>query len=181
MEDEQLYFSKRRPTKCPACGSREVVRIVYGYPGPELVQDAESGKVTLGGCCVSGFDPSWQCLECEAAIYPETLKGQMTPDLRTFVEEQHWTFAKTMPEWPHEYIVRDRVDEELFERLVIHIREHGVEGRFYEKVITYYEEAGLVYWTMGAPLRETFIVNRCWSEDTYERRLAGGALPVVRW
>ena len=119
--------------------------------------------------------------ECEAFIYPETLKGQMTPDLRTFVEEQHWTFAKTMREWPHEYIVRDRVDEELFERLAIHIREHGVEGRFYEKVITYYEEAGLVYWTMGAPLRETFIVNRCWSEDTYERRLAEGALPVVRW
>jgi hypothetical protein len=52
------------------------------------------------------------------------------PDLRTFVDTQLWTFAKTMPEWPHEYILRDRVDEELFERLVVHILEHGVEGRF---------------------------------------------------
>ena len=99
------------------------------------------------------------------------------PDLRTFVDEQHWTFAKTMPEWPHQYIVRERVDEALFERLVLHIRSHGCEGRFYERASTYYEEAGLVYWTMGASLRETTIVNRCRSEDTYERRLAAGTLP----
>ena len=96
---------------------------------------------------------------------------------RAFVDAQDWTFAKTMPEWPHEYIVRDRVDQALFERLVVHIRTDGYEGRFYEKAITYYEEAGLVYWTMGAPLPETIIVNRCRSEDTYERRLAGGTLP----
>ena len=99
------------------------------------------------------------------------------PDLRTFIDTQDWTFARTMPEWPHEYIVRDRVDQSLFKRLVVHIRTHGHEGRFYDKTITYYEEAGLVYWTMGAPLSETIIVNRCRSEDTYERRLAKGTLP----
>jgi hypothetical protein len=98
-------------------------------------------------------------------------------DLRAFIDQQVWTFAKTMPEWPHEYIVRDRVDQAPFERLVEHIRDHGAEGRFYERVLTYYEEAGLVYWTMGAPLHETTIVNRCRSEHTYERRLAEGRLP----
>ena len=147
---------------------------VSGY---QLIQDVELGRITLGGCCVSYFDPAWRCLECEASIYPEKLKGQMPPELRAFVDEQHWTFAKTMPEWPHEYVVRERVDEALFERLVVHIRAHGVEGKFYERAITYYENAGLVYWTMGAPLHETIIVNRCKSEDTYERRLAGGPLP----
>ena len=98
-------------------------------------------------------------------------------ELRTFVDQQLWTFAKTMPEWPHEYIVRDRVDKRLFEDLVRHIRAQGREGRFYERVLTYYEKAGMVYWTMGAPLHETTIVNRCGSEDTYERRLVSGALP----
>jgi hypothetical protein len=49
-----------------------------------------------------------------------------------------------------------------------------VEGRFYEKTLICYEEAGVVYWTTGAPLHETIIVNRCRSEDTYERRRAGG-------
>ena len=35
----------------------------------------------------------------------------------------------------------------------------------------------MVYWTMGASIAETTIVNRCRSEDTYERRLAAGTLP----
>jgi hypothetical protein len=97
--------------------------------------------------------------------------------LRAFVDAQCWTHAKTMPEWPHWYVVRDRVDERLFEDLVRQIRAHGHEGKFYEKVLLYYEEDGMVYWTMGAPVEETTIVNRCKSDDTYERRLANGTLP----
>ena len=114
-----------------------------------------------------------------AAALPQVRADAVTfpQELRTFVDEQCWTFAKTMPEWPHEYIVRERVDQALFEELVSHIRAHGREGRFYARVITYYEEAGLTYWTMGAPLRETTIVNRCRTEDTYERRLEAGSLP----
>lgn len=102
---------------------------------------------------------------------------RLPPDLRAFVDVETWTFARTMPAWPHEYVVRDRVDDALFERLVVHIRAHGREGRFYARVLTYYEEDGLVYWTMGAPLAETTIVNRCRSEETYENRLAAGTLP----
>jgi len=98
-------------------------------------------------------------------------------ELLAFVDAQTWTFAKTMPEWPHEYIVRALVDERLFVRLVEHIRAHGREGSFYQRRLIYFEEAGLVYWTMGAPLDETTIVNRCRKEDTYEERLRRGALP----
>jgi len=98
-------------------------------------------------------------------------------DLIDFVESVHWTYAKTMPEWPHEYIVRKRVDEELFVSLVIHIRNYGYEGKFYSKPITYYEHEGMTYWTMGAPIEETIIINRCRKEDTYERRLAEDRLP----
>ena len=98
-------------------------------------------------------------------------------ELRTFVDEQRWTFAKTMPDWPHEYLVRHRVDEDLFLQLVRHIRAHGQEGRFYRKTLIYFEEDGLVYWTMGAPLEETIIVNRCAKEQTYEYRLKHGGLP----
>jgi hypothetical protein len=97
-------------------------------------------------------------------------------DLRDFVDSAKWTFAKTMPEWPHEYIVRERVDEELFVTLVQHIREYGYEGKFYSKTMTYYDEDDRVYWTMGAPLDETIIVNRCKKEDSYESRLRNGLL-----
>ncbi len=83
-----------------------------------------------------------------------------------------------MPKWPHEYIVRGRVDERLFVQLVCHIREHGYQGTFYRKSITYFDEDGMVYWTMGAPISETIIVNRCRQEDSYEYRLLNNTLPT---
>ncbi len=97
--------------------------------------------------------------------------------LRQFVESSRWTFAKTIAEWPHEYLVRDRVDEGRFEDLVRHIRSHGFEGRFYQKAITYFAEGGFLYWTMGAPLDSTKIINRCMEADSYENRRLNGTLP----
>jgi len=70
--------------------------------------------------------------------------------LKEFIDSIQWTYAKTMPEWPHEYIVRERVDSLLFEALVRHIRQHGFEGRFYQRVLTYFAEDGLLYWTDGS-------------------------------
>ena len=103
---------------------------------------------------------------------------RLSPDLKAFVDETSWTFAKTYAKtWPHEYIVRDRVDEELFLSLVRHIREHGYQGWFYRKPITYFDEDGMVYWTMGAPVEETIIVNRCTKEQSYEYRLEHDTLP----
>src|SRR5262245_51194085 len=100
------------------------------------------------------------------------------PDLRAFVATTIWTFAKTYAAtWPHEYIVRHRVDEALFLKLVVHIRSNGYEGRFYRRRITYFDEEGLVYWTMGEPIGETTVVNRCHKDQTYEYRLAQGTLP----
>lgn len=98
-------------------------------------------------------------------------------ELRDFVDAETWTYAKTMPKWPHEYLVRERVDEALFVQLVEHIRAHGYEGSFYRRKITYFDEDGMTYWTMGAPVDETIIINRCRKEDTYEVRLAEGRLP----
>lgn len=98
--------------------------------------------------------------------------------LKTFVNEQAWTFAKTYADtWPHEYIVRERVEEDLFLQLVRHIRTYGYERAFYRKPITYFDEDARVYWTMGAPIEETTIVNRCAKEQSYEYRLKHGTLP----
>jgi len=94
-----------------------------------------------------------------------------------FVKGEEWSYAKTMPTWPHEYIVRERVDEDLFAQLVQHIRAYGYQGSFYQKPITYFDECGLVYWTMGATLDETTIINRCRKEYSYEYRLANDTLP----
>lgn len=110
-------------------------------------------------------------MKAERAAFPE--------DLRQFVRGSKWTFARTMPQWPHEYIVRDRVDAMLFERLVRHIRANGVEGTFYRETFVYFEDDGLLYWTMGEAVAETTIVNRCRKEGSYECRLSAGTLPKV--
>lgn len=103
------------------------------------------------------------------------------PELKAFVNQQEWTFAKTYAStWPHEYIVRDRVDKDLFTRLVEHVRTFGHEESFYSKRFTYYHEAGMVYWTMGEPIEETTLINRCTEEQTYEYRLMHGMLPESR-
>ncbi len=99
-------------------------------------------------------------------------------EIREFINNTQWTFAKTYAAtWPHHYIVRDRVDEKLFVSTVQHIRRFGYEGQFYKMKITYFDEDGLVYWTMGAPIEETTIINRCPKENTYEYRLKKGTLP----
>ena len=97
--------------------------------------------------------------------------------LQDFIDHSKWTYAKTMPQWPHEYIVRENVDEKLFVQMVQHIRSNGYAGKFYRKSITYYDHDGLVYWTMGEPIDETEIINRCKKENTYEARLSEGRLP----
>jgi hypothetical protein len=104
-------------------------------------------------------------------------QGTFSQVLRHFVDTEKWTYAKTMPEWPHEYLVRDRVDEEMFVAMVRHIRAHGYEGRFYKRKITYFDEAGMTYWTMGSPIEETTIINRCVKENTFEAREKAGTLP----
>ncbi|MDB5227008.1 MAG: hypothetical protein JWN78_1201 [Bacteroidota bacterium] len=88
-----------------------------------------------------------------------------------FISNAPWTFAKTMPEWPHEYVVRSKVDDALFAETVLHIREHGYLGYFYKIPMIYFDDDGLVYWTMGNPIEETTILNRCKKEDTYGERM----------
>jgi len=104
--------------------------------------------------------------------------GSLPARLHDFIESTPWVFAKTYAKtWPHEYIVRDRVDETLFLELARHISEHGYQGSFYRKSITYYDHESRVYWTMGGPVEDTIIINRCTKEQSYEYRRDHGLLP----
>ena len=99
-------------------------------------------------------------------------------NILSFVDNSKWIFAKTYAKtWPHEYIVRDQVDEDSFVELVEHIRDHGDLGKFYTKDITYLDYSNLVYWTMGDRIEETTVINRCRKEQSYEYRLAHNDLP----
>jgi hypothetical protein len=51
----------RRSQRCPTCGAPGV-RIVYGYPDVELFESGRRGEVIIGGCVVSGDDPTHGCV-----------------------------------------------------------------------------------------------------------------------
>ena len=57
---------KDRPKHRPKCGLNKVVSILYGLPmfDEELERKLDAGEIVLGGCCVSGDDPTWHCVSC---------------------------------------------------------------------------------------------------------------------
>lgn len=50
--------------KCPACGSRDTVRILYGEPTYETYLASEQGELILGRCCFSDISPTKHCKSC---------------------------------------------------------------------------------------------------------------------
>ena len=103
--------------------------------------------------------------------------NKFTDEIKAFINSSKWTYAKTMPEWPHYYIVRPSGNEAMFVKTVEHIRAHGYEGRFYHQKNMYFDDDEYTYWTMGNPIAETTVINRCLKENTYEKRLVAGTLP----
>jgi rubrerythrin len=73
-----MFTSHEKPEKCPSCGSGKVAQILWGYPAydEEMEKDLEAGRIILGGCVVSGNDPSWQCVKCGVKIYKESRKNK---------------------------------------------------------------------------------------------------------
>jgi len=89
-------------------------------------------------------------------------KELSTDELRSMISRCGWTFAKTMPFAPHEYIVKDKcpLTTEEFEYFVSMQREHGVKERWGKYNHPYLYIDDYKYWTMGAPMEETTVINR---------------------
>ena len=82
--------------------------------------------------------------------------------LRKMITRCEWTFAKTMPFAPHEYIVKERcpLSAEEFEYFVNMQREHGIREKWGKHNNPYLYIDDYKYWTMGAPLEDTTVINR---------------------
>ena len=82
--------------------------------------------------------------------------------LRKMIARCEWTFAKTMPFAPHEYIVKGRcpLSDEEFEYFVNMQREHGIREKWGKYNNPYLYVDDYKYWTMGAPLEDTTVINR---------------------
>lgn len=54
----------KRPV-CPFCHFEDqVVRIVYGDPEPETIEQSRRQEVALGGACAAPDAPQWYCRGC---------------------------------------------------------------------------------------------------------------------
>ncbi|MCD6435574.1 MAG: hypothetical protein J7L15_04235 [Clostridiales bacterium] len=94
-------------------------------------------------------------------------------NLKRFVKDSTWIFAKTYTKtWPHEYIVQQKVDNDLFLELADFIDKNGYEEKFYDKKVIYLDCDGYTYWHMEN------IINRCVEADIYHRRKKEGRMPI---
>jgi hypothetical protein len=87
---------------------------------------------------------------------------------RRYVAGARWQFAKTMPQWPHEYTVRHwqpELEADFFAFAVL-IRSNGIVKPWPPAPMTpryrhtYLELNEWEYWTMGEPIPDTTVINR---------------------
>lgn len=54
--------------KCPFCGKRHTVKILYGLPTYEAFLDEQLGKIKLGGCEIIKRNPTRYCNDCHKSF-----------------------------------------------------------------------------------------------------------------
>jgi hypothetical protein len=98
--------------------------------------------------------------------------------LRELVAAQDWRFARTIPQWPHTYMVRSPDNEALFARLFQAIRTYGRDDKFGPFRNRYLHLGdGWKYWSMDRELKDTTtVINRDQQLDptTFQRAAAPG-------
>lgn len=85
--------------------------------------------------------------------------------IKTFIERQHWIFAKTYADRaPHEYVVRHKIEgsDDEFMAIVNYIQEYGITMYFWDRPNKYIFIDGRQYWVMRANEEDpSTILNRC--------------------
>lgn len=76
---------RRRPVRCPQCGERTGVPILYGLPTPGAFDAAARGEIALGGCVIGLDDPNRRCLSCGHSWRQDRLGLRKTPAAGTAV------------------------------------------------------------------------------------------------
>lgn len=82
--------------------------------------------------------------------------------IREYINHCEWTYAKTMPQWPHEYIVKGKspLTDAEFEHFVWAQRVLGILEDWCDYRQPYLYIDGYKYWTMGCELEVTTVINR---------------------
>ena len=91
-----------------------------------------------------------------------------------------WHFAKSIPNWPHFYIVEKELpDQSAFHAAKSFIRESGYAGKFFDMEVNYFDADGWTYWAspLAKPHESQYMLNRCKTEYTYQSLARTNNLP----
>jgi len=97
-----------------------------------------------------------------------------------FADQVGWCFAKSVPSWPHFYVVeKELADQEAFRAARSFIRDSGRDGKFFDLDVRYYDINGWTYWSspLAKPFDSQYMLNRCKTEYSYESLAELGELP----
>ena len=87
-------------------------------------------------------------------------------EIDAFIRAQEWRTAKSYPDAPHSYVSRSKcTDVQTFEALIAHIRKRGYRQKWGKYTYTYLDWVvdGVTFqlWTLGWPVAQTQVINRC--------------------
>jgi hypothetical protein len=89
-------------------------------------------------------------------------------ELRNAVSNLDWVYAKTMPKYPHWYITRNPLIEEIYVDLFNAIVAHGKDELFRRRPVQYlYLGDGYKYWRMTDNINRSQVLNRAKEDAVY--------------
>jgi len=103
------------------------------------------------------------------------LSKKESEELKEFIDSMTWTFAKTMSNIPHWYILWDNMvtpeDKKMFYKLVDYTFKYSVERSFGKRVYKYFLFDGRKYWSMNKDAKATGLINTALMSPTeaYEK------------
>jgi hypothetical protein len=125
------------------------------YVGEDVI-DSETGEVTT-------FHNPVRCRRCAGVQIPYLTDEE----LQEWMSSVRWIYARSMPNHPHEYTLKREQDEELFERVVRTIWDHGYDRSYLRRPWRSLDVRDHFIWVhtepkprMPVPLEDTVLVNR---------------------
>ena len=73
-EREDWFITDRKPTICPRCKTKEVIKAVLGMPREE---DFYNDNIFIIGCIPDfPINRTWGCRQCDAAFFKDTPRNK---------------------------------------------------------------------------------------------------------
>jgi len=97
-----------------------------------------------------------------------------------YVSQVNWRFCKSMPNWPHFYIVEKELPNQVvYQAARAFVKDSGKVGKFFDMDVHYFDVNGWTYWAspLAKKTEDQYMLNRCKTEYSYDSLAKSGSLP----